>query len=143
MPAVPKKPLSALQRPSRASTRATLHAPVEVIETPPLPEGEWHAMAVAFWDDLWTSPMAPEYVHMDRHRLYQLVKLVDQFWRKPTVAVAAEIRQVSQGFGLSPLDRRRLQWEVERGEEAEQKRAARKPPAQPSGDPRATLRALG
>ena len=115
----------------------------EPMLAPPIPPGEWHEMAVMFWDDLWTSPMAAEYVRMDVHRLYQMLVLVDRFWRKPSVGLAAELRQASQGFGLTPLDRRRLQWEVVRTEEAEQKRATRKPPVQPPGDPRAGLKAVG
>lgn len=42
------------------------------------------------------------------------------------IGLSAELRLVQQGYGLTPIDRRRLQWEIERGEEAGAKTAARK-----------------
>ncbi len=51
----------------------------------------------------------------------QEADLIDDYWgaegTKKT-QLAAEIRLQCQRFGLSPIDRRRLQWEVARGEEA-------------------------
>ena len=40
--------------------------------------------------------------------------------------LAGEMRLQEQRFGLSPLDRRRLQWEVDRGDEAEVRTQKRK-----------------
>lgn len=82
--------------------------------------------------------MAAEYLQADTHGLYVLAELVDQFWAAPTAALASEIRQQRQGFGLTPIDRRRLQWEVERVESVARKRVP--PRARPAGDdPRALL----
>lgn len=62
--------------------------------------------------------MAHEYLDADVHGLYRLAVLVDQFWADPSPVLAAEIRLEQQCFGLTPIDRRRLQWEIERGESA-------------------------
>lgn len=90
--------------------------------------------------------MAPEYDGSDFDGLLVLALLVDLFWLEPSTSLASEIRLQGQRFGLSPLDRRRLQWEIDRGEEAEgnrAKRAAAKSPAKPRAakakDPRQLL----
>ena len=114
--APPLKHPATRQRRNKVATAATLTAP-EPSEHP-IPEGSWPRGAVAFWDDLWSSPMVPEYVDLDARRFRMLLKLVDDFWTAETltqrVAAATEIRMQGQLFGLSPLDRRRLQWEVKR-----------------------------
>jgi hypothetical protein len=52
-------------------------------------------------------------VHEGRtSRPLYLAALVDQFQRTPTPQLAAEIRQQGLRFGLTPIDRWRLQWEV-------------------------------
>jgi hypothetical protein len=84
--------------------------------------------------------MASEYVQADVHGLYRLAALVDAFWHEPDKELAAEIRLQQQCFGLTPLDRRRLQWEVERVEEVTRRRAQRQPQAAAGEDPRAALR---
>ena len=82
----------------------------------------WHAQAVKFWRDLWKSPMGPEFVKMDIHGLYRLFILVDQFWKKPDIKLAAEIAREQQAYGLTPLDRRRLEWTIEKAEATKTKR---------------------
>lgn len=151
MPGPTPKDPSTRQRRNKTSTASLLRA-VPDADVPPLPKrGGWHEMTVAWWSDLWTSPMAPEFDASDMHGLYQLALLVDDFWLSETVAdrikLASELRQQSQRFGLSPIDRRRLQWEIERTEEAKQKGARRREAATPrpgasDGDPRSTLRSL-
>ena len=139
---LPKHP-SRRARQNRATTSARLTADHEVV-APELPEREWHRLTMSWWADVWASPMAAEFDDSDKHGLFTLARLVDAFWTcdAPTTAVkiAAEIRQQGQRFGLSPIDRRRLQWEIEKAEAAE----ARKPKARPTGttDPRAHLQAL-
>lgn len=59
--------------------------------------------------------MAGIYLEVDRAALVRLAGLVDRAARGEAGAtVLAEIRQLEDRFGLSPLARRRLQWEVER-----------------------------
>jgi hypothetical protein len=102
---------------------------------------DWHPMTRRWWKDVWHSPMATEYVRADEHGLFRLAVLVDIFWTKPSQYIAAEIRHQQQAFGLTPLDRRRLEWSIEQVEEArekrEQKRARRARII--NGDPRTIL----
>ncbi len=146
---MPKDP-STRQRRNRTSTAALLTANPDAV-VPPLGfrglkrTREW-------WRDVWTSPMAGEYDDTDRHGLAMLAHLVDAFWRSTSnpeagdpLKLMAEIRQQSQRYGLSPIDRRRLQWEIERTEEAQvrgERRRSSVPRAAAKGDPRATLRVV-
>src|SRR5512146_2467389 len=68
------------------------------------PEIPWHRMTVAWWHDIWHSPMAEEFLRADVHALYRLAVLVDQFWASPSKELAAEIRLQQQCFGLTPID---------------------------------------
>jgi hypothetical protein len=145
MPALPKRNPA---RRNKSTTRATLVAGHDLV-APKLPTRLWHEQTRAWWTDVWASPMAPEYDDSDRHGLFALAVLVDDFWStedaKLRKEIAAEIRQQRQCFGLTPIDRRRLQWEIERVDEAqdrgERRRAAPKP-VDEQGDPFAALRAV-
>jgi len=138
---LPKDP-ALRQRKNKESTRATLTTTETRWKRPPgLPKRDqgWHDMTRQWWRDLWRSPMAAEYLKADVHGLYRLAVLVDRFWLAPAVGLAAQINSQEQRYGLSPLDRRRLQWIVERAE-GEKRRQPRK-----SGsdvDPREFLRAV-
>lgn len=142
MPALPK---ASPARRNRSATRATLVADPE-IKVPVLPERVWHPQTTLWWADVWASPMAPEYDDSDVHGLIMLAVLVDEFWRKPTWTTAAEIRLQRQCFGLTPIDRRRLQWEIEKVDEAQARGAKRRTTSptveKTSADPYAALRAV-
>lgn len=136
-------------RRNKTSTRATLTRDHDMVAPElPLREFGWHHMTTSWWADIWASPMAPEYDESDLHGLYVLANLIDAYWREPSPRVqaglAAEIRLQRQCFGLTPIDRRRLQWEIERTDEAQEKgekrRAAKRKSETPAGDPRANLR---
>jgi hypothetical protein len=105
---------------------------------------EWHKMTRAWWRDVWLSPMADEYLDADAHGLYRLAVLVDDFWNAPSEKLAAEIRLQQQCFGLTPIDRRRLQWEVERVEAVVKQRPPRRTeaPQEPIEDVRSVLKVL-
>jgi hypothetical protein len=152
MPGPPPKHPSTRARANKTSTSATLRRDPKV-KAPALPERDWHPMTAAWWADVWRSPMAPEFDGSDVHGLFALAMLVDDFWTATTSTArkdaAAEIRLQSQRFGLSPMDRRRLQWEIERSEEAQEKGARRRAQAAPAAttgkggaDPRSVLRAV-
>jgi hypothetical protein len=136
---VPKPP-ELRQRRNRVSTAATLTTETGRRRTPKLPgDRDWHAMTRAWWRDVWRSPMAAEYLQADTHGLMRLAVLVEAYWREPTTALAAEIRLQGQCFGLTPIDRRRLQWEVSRVETAERRQAPSRTPPPPETDPRRLL----
>jgi hypothetical protein len=111
------------QRRHKKSTRATLPAEANPLERKPnMPAhpfgAEWHVMARRFWDDTWASPVAAEFLRVDAHGIFRLLVLVDDFWKNPTVALSREIRLMGQCYGLSPIDRRRLEYSVASTEEA-------------------------
>lgn len=159
MPTMPKHPGAKASR-KRAPSRATLTAPeVGDIDIPELPlhtradDGfDWHPNAKAMWVSLWSSPMSAEYDDSDVHQMYVLLRLVDRFWSTESASgmreLAAEIRLSGQRFGISPLDRRRLEWQIETTEDAKargQRRNAREAPVAPltgRQDPRGALRAI-
>ncbi|WP_280476263.1 hypothetical protein [Nocardia farcinica] len=141
------KPASLRARRNKTATRATLRA-VDNPEIPDLPEHlDWHPAVLAWWDDCWSSPMAPEWTESDRHTLFLAARLMQQVWDGETspasrVTSATEARHLLRECGLTPMARRSLQWEIDRGETAAerttQRRAARKPSAMP--DPRRAMR---
>ncbi|MDD5486685.1 MAG: hypothetical protein PHW65_03945 [Dehalococcoidales bacterium] len=87
---------------------------------------KFHRLTRAWWRRVWQSPMATEYLPTDIDGLARLAILVDNYYQNPGGAKAkeilGEIRLQEARFGLSPVDRSRLQWEVAKGEEAERKR---------------------
>jgi len=132
MPPLPKHPSTRARRNKVAGAR-TLQA-VDNPEIPELPEDAgtvWHPLTRSWWEDIWSSPMAPEFDESDLHGLFVLAMLVNAFWIQPSQALAAEIRLQRQCFGLTPIDRRRLQWEIDRGEQAEQSTQTRRNAAKP------------
>lgn len=103
----------------------------------------WHQLVLDWWRDVWASPMAHEFLKSDVHGLFILAELRDQFWTTGEKELAGEIRLQEQRFGLSSLDRRRLQWEVERVEQAQKRGRPPGPPKKiPTKDPRAFLKAV-
>jgi hypothetical protein len=121
----PKKDPTTRARANRAATAATLTDGRTVIR-PDLPDRDWNALTIEWWNDLWASPMAAEYHSSDKHALYILAALVDQFWANPDGKLAGEIRLQRQAFGLTPYDRRRLEWTIETAEESKDRGAARR-----------------
>ncbi|WP_031467106.1 hypothetical protein [Sciscionella sediminilitoris] len=154
MPQSPK-PTATRQRRNKTSTAAKLSADhgLTAPELPPREQG-WHALTLTWWVDVWASPMAPEFTESDVHGLLMLAALHDDYWTAPAskprdrAFIAAEIRLQEQRFGLSPIDRRRLQWEIEKGEDAAARTRKRKAetakptPPDPANDPRNVLRAV-
>lgn len=157
MPAAKKHP-STRRRRNSASTAAVLRpvGPDERRPLPPLPSQRfddetgkkirWLQVTRDWWKALWAAPMSKEYDDSDLFQLYVLADLYDRYWRKPTVSRAAEIRQQRALFGMTPYDRRRLEWTIEVAEDAKdrgtrrrggQPGAAEQPPE--GEDPRTVL----
>ncbi len=142
MPGPTPKDPKLLQRRNKHSTAATLVDNAPVVGMPELPKRKpkWRPEVVDWWRDVWASPMASEYIQADIHGLYLLADLMDRYWRDPTTKLATEIRLQRQCFGLTPIDRRRLQWTVEQVESATEKRQQRTRRQQPDVDPRSVLK---
>lgn len=152
MPRIPK-PDELRQRRNRSATKATLPTPEESAENevPQLPErdGGWHRMVTEWWESAWRSPMASEWLRSDMlGGLYEIAMLRQDFWTADSQgkrqAAASEIRLQEVRFGLSPIDRRRLQWTIEQGETAAERTAARREAKRPKPgkDPRAALKVI-
>ena len=87
--------------------------------------------------------MAEEWLEADRQSLLRLAVLVDQFWAMtltplaPVKELISEIAKQEARFGLTPYDRHRMQWKVEKPTEKTEL-----PVADPEVDPRTVLRAV-
>lgn len=161
MPGPTPKTQSTRARRNKASTRTTLVAvhPDDVV-IPDLPSSKpvWQPRTLQHWEEVMSSPMAPEYDESDLQALFMVAELWDDFYlieaedlpfdRKARLRsnLMGEIRLQEQRFGLTPIDRRRLQWEIDRGEEADEKtrerrnkRTAQAAPKEGEPDPRQIL----
>lgn len=149
MPGPAPKDPNVRARGARASTRAKLSADHD-IEAPPLPEDfGWHPLTRRWWNDIWSSPMAPEYAAMDINGLFRVAMLMNDFWLADTPKQRAEIQvrleKADADFGTNPLARRRLEWQIETTEDSKAKGRKRrgvdspKPVVDPGSDPRLKL----
>jgi len=83
--------------------------------------------------------MAHEYLSADVHGLYVIAELHHSFWTNPTPQAAAELRLQLVGWGLSPIDRRRLEWRIDRDEPGAARPIAAQVPPADADDPRRVL----
>lgn len=157
-----KKHQSVRRRTNTASSAAVLQRrdDGEVIEVPAMPpryltvitdgvvtrtEIEWLPETVEWWGDVWASPMSDEYLDADVHGLIRLAVLVDNYWYSPNAKTHAEVRLAQKDYGLTPYDRRRLEWTIEGVRKAKAGATALAAPApgalqpDPAADPRLTL----
>lgn len=151
MPAYKKHP-STRARANTASSAATLSSARRSGAIKKLPDiREWSPLTLAWWTDLWRSPMSSEYHDSDRHQIVVLAMLMDDFFtadsRTMRTTISAEIRQHRTAFGMTPYDRRRLEWTIELAEDSKDRgktRRARQGVEQPAADadPRSILRAV-
>lgn len=104
----------------------------------------WHPETLDYWRAVWASPMAAEYLPADVPALVMLFKLIDRFNYGGEYGLAAEIRLQRVCFGLTSIDRRRLQWEVEKVTQAQRGRVPvpGAKPKRPGGHPLRFLRAV-
>ena len=99
---------------------------------------DWHDQTVAWWNDVWTSPMESAWDASDVHNVYVVALLYDDIWtaRSPKERKEAlgEYRLQRADLGLSPYSRRRLEWTIEGAREAQERGDKRRQSkAQPSG----------
>lgn len=140
MPGPLPKHSSVRARTNKTSTRAVLRAAANP-DVPALPEFiDWHPAVEAWWRDCWVSPMAPEWTESDRHVLDIAARMMQTVWAESSspgqrTMAAAEVRHLLRECGLTPMSRRTLQWEIDRGEEAEQRTRGRRNAAAPRAVP--------
>ena len=138
----PKNPVTR-QRQNRKSTATTLSSQRRG-RAPKLdlfdPKREWDPRTRRWWRAVWASPMAAMYLEPDKEELGAVAILKDMFFSHPTTPLAAEIRLQEARFGLTPVDRARLDWVMMPADEAS-KRPARVAQLG-EGDPRDNLRLM-
>lgn len=131
MPGPPPKSAAQRRRRNRSSTAVTLVAPAKPTQFP-IDISSYCPQVQAWFHDIAKSAMASEWDMSDIHGLVIQAELRQAFFTLPPekvtqrVLLATEIRLGCVEYGLSPLARRRLQWEIERGEAAEAKTTARR-----------------
>lgn len=146
--APPIKPANIRQRTNRKAGASTITEITALQDSPapkiPNPDGRvWHPLTLVAWAHAWASPMASQWIETDTDALGRLAVLWDSFYTG-AISVMSEIRLQEQRFGLSPLDRSRLQWEVAKGTEAEERQQRRQMSPRRTGtnDPRRGLMAV-
>jgi hypothetical protein len=118
------KPAHLRQRTNRKAGHATIAARPSP-KIPPIPNPDrrkWHPLTRVAWRNAWLSPMASQWLVTDADALGRLALIWDDFYRRPSDKGLKEIRLQSALFGLSPLDRSRLQWAVSRDDEVPDRR---------------------
>lgn len=138
------KPAHLRQRTNRKSGAVTLSSEDSGAAVPEIPNPDdrvWHSLTVKTWREWWKSPMAAQWLVTDVAGLGLLALLYDEYYKKPDVEIVKEIRLQRPCFGLTPLDRSRLQWEVAKADEAETRQHRRSDVARKrtGGDPRRLL----
>lgn len=78
----------------------------------------WNPLAVHWWETIWSSPLASEFIRADEPAIIRTFMLVDRFGRTGSLEVAKEIRMMEDRLGLTPIARRRLEWSIDQGEAA-------------------------
>lgn len=127
----PPKPAHLRQRTNKKAGAVTLPPAADASvddATPPIPNPDgrvWHPLTLKHWANAWASPMASQWLESDKDGLGRLAILWDTYNHTGSVEALKEIRLQSAGYGFTPLDRSRLQWEISKADEAESKTARR------------------
>lgn len=146
----PKNP-STRGRRNKPTTKATLRPHTKRAPAMPKRKLPWHAMTKQWWRDVWASPMSPEWDASDVHNVHILAAIYDDIWNAETprerTQAAAEYRQQRKDLGLTPFDRRRLEWTIEQAAEAKDRGDRRRaktaaPKRKAAADPREGLRVV-
>ena len=85
---------------------------------------EWAPAVVDWWNDIWTSPMASEFVDSDIHGLYMacyyMHESLNPFYRlSDRLAASKMFEQTVKNYGLTPSARETLRWQVAQGTAAQ------------------------
>lgn len=135
----PKDPATRERR-NKSSTKAVLSLVVDH-EVPPMPKAEdwishptingqpvgpgadkaieWSPVVLKWWKTIWSSPMSNEYHDSDTVQLhlacFYLHQTVNPFLKMAERLQASKAHEACvKNFGLSPMSRRALQWEIAR-----------------------------
>ena len=89
-------------------------------------EPEWSPVVEKWWEDIWTSPMANEFLKADLHGLfmacYYLHESVNPNYKLADRLTAGKAFENSiKAYGLNPQARSALRWQVAQGETAQRR----------------------
>lgn len=87
-------------------------------------EIEWAGPVVDWWQDIWSSPMANEFVDSDIHGLYLACyyfhESLNPFYKaSDRIAFAKQFENAIKNYGLTPSARESLRWQVAQGAAAQ------------------------
>ena len=89
-------------------------------ESVPLPDGVWHANAVAWWEEATASPAAAKWVPADLPLVHRALVMVHQWWTlvadgevSEALKVHNELSKLEKRLYLGPEDRARGHIEVQ------------------------------
>ena len=130
----PKDP-SVRARTNKTATRAVLRHRLKGVKAPPvppLPDGVlWRPQVEDWWKRAFSSPMSDEWDTADVDAMYMAAALLQSFWdpecgSDARVRITTQVVKIMGECGLTPMARRRLQWQIEQGESASDRTAARR-----------------
>lgn len=149
---MPKDPQTK-SRGKKASTKAVISAVVDH-DVPPLPDPafwlsrpmingvevtvgdddkpvDWSPAVKKWWDTIWSSPMSNEFHESDTAQLelacFYLHQVTNPYIKMAErLTAASKYESCVRNFGLTPMSRRSLQWEIEKVTDAQAKNRRRK-----------------
>lgn len=161
MPGPHPKEATKRARGNKTSTKATLSVVVDH-EVPPMPDPadwlsrpfingqevtvgdddkpvDWSRAVKKWWTTIWSSPMSNEFHESDTAQLdlacFYLHQVTNPYIKMAErLAAAAKYEACVRNFGLTPMSRRSLQWEIEKVEDAQarSRRRANEDPLKPA-----------
>jgi hypothetical protein len=106
------KPPSQRRRQNRIAGERVIPADAKREAMPEL-VGDYTDETRRWWQQVWKSPIATMYLDCDTPGLELIAMLVDRVNRgTASAALLGELRQREDRYGLNPLSRRRLGWEI-------------------------------
>lgn len=85
---------------------------------------DWLPEVRKAWARIWDSPLAGELAEEDQILLAVAFEALQKFYEKPTVLGGKVVMGIFAPFGITPLDRRRLNWTRQKPQEQAQKKPA-------------------
>lgn len=87
---------------------------------------DWNPAVVKWWESIWTSPMASEFVDSDIHGLYMgcvfLHESLNPFYKLgDRTAAFGKFEGIQKAYGLTPSARESLRWTISQGQAAQKR----------------------
>jgi hypothetical protein len=115
VPGPPPKPPSQRRRRNADPQFKTLPAEGRQEPVPDLPEraSGWLPSTRDWWERIWKSPMATQWIEADFDTIHRLALMQDAEARgEGGTVLRREIRLLEDAFGLNPASRARLRWQI-------------------------------